>query len=52
MKIGDYYNFKCQDMGYSDELQECIKEACKYCIDNLRSNSKKGEHPLMMLGKI
>lgn len=55
MILGDYYKTKCEETGYSEELQKCIEEACQYCIENIQADEtayNKGEHPLMMLGKI
>lgn len=55
---GEYYTKKCEETGYSEELKQCIEEACSYCIENILSNLingnryYKGEHPLMLFGKI
>lgn len=55
---GEYYTKKCEETGYSEELKQCIEEACSYCIENIMSNLingnryYKGEHPLMLFGKI
>lgn len=55
---GEYYTKKCEETGYSQELKQCIEEACLYCIENIQSNLVngnryyKGEHPLMLFGKI
>ena len=57
MILGEYYQTKCRETGYSDELKQCIENACEYCIDNMQSTVSgnpyyKGEHPLMLLGEI
>lgn len=57
MILGEYYQIKCREAGYSDELKQCIENACEYCIDNMHSTVTgnpyyKGEHPLMLLGEI
>ena len=55
MVVGEYYTTKCKEIGYSEKMQKCIKDACQYCIDNIQDNGNlynKGEHPLMMFGKI
>ncbi len=57
MFFGEYYKTKCEETNYSKELKKCIEEACEYCISNIRSENLgnpnyKGEHPLMLLGKI
>lgn len=57
MVLGEYYKAKCLETGYSDELKECIENACEFCISNMQSTVSgnpyyKGEHPLMLLGKI
>ena len=57
MISGEYYQTKCRETGYSDELKQCIENACEYCIDNMQSTVSgnpyyKGEHPLMLLGEI
>lgn len=57
MVSGEYYKTKCEETNYSKELKKCIEEACEYCISNIRSENLgnpnyKGEHPLMLLGKI
>jgi len=57
MILGEYYKTKCKETDYSDELKKCIEEACEFCITNIRSVNLenpyyKGEHPLMLLGKI
>lgn len=57
MILGEYYKTKCDEVNYSDELKKCIEEACEFCISNIRSENAvnpyyKGEHPLMLLGKI
>ena len=57
MILGEYYKTKCEETGYSEELKVCIERACEYCISNMQSSVLgnpyyKGEHPLMMLGKI
>lgn len=55
---GEYYTKKYEETGYSEELKQCIEEACSYCIENIQSNLMsgnryyKGEHPLMLFGKI
>ena len=55
MKYGKYYESKCRENNYSEKMKQCIEEACQYCVDNVSENidgNYKGEHPLMMLGKI
>ena len=57
MILGEYYQTKCRETGYNDELKQCIESACEYCIDNMKSTVLgnpyyKGEHPLMLLGEI
>ena len=57
MISGEYYQTKCRETGYSDELKQCIENACEYCIDNMQATVSgnpyyKGEHPLMLLGEI
>lgn len=56
MKIdGKFYLNKCQELEYSDEMKKCIEDACIYCVENVSDNINgyyKGDHPLMMLGKI
>lgn len=37
MISGEYYQTKCRETGYSDELKQCIENACEYCIDNMQS---------------
>ncbi|SUY46611.1 endonuclease, Z1 domain-containing protein [Clostridium putrefaciens] len=55
---GEYYTKKYEETGYSEELKQCIEEACSYCIENIQSNLMsgnryyKGDHPLMLFGKI
>lgn len=55
MIIGKYYTNKCISNNYDKKMKKCIEDACQYCIDNVSQNTNdnyKGEHPLMMLGKI
>ena len=57
MILGEYYQTKCRETGYNDELKQRIESACEYCIDNMKSTVLgnpyyKGEHPLMLLGEI
>lgn len=57
MILGEYYQTKCKETEYNDELKKCIENACEYCIANMRSSVLgnpyyKGEHPLMLLGEI
>lgn len=57
MNKGKYYSAKISDHNYSQALQECIEEACQFCIDTASLNSHAGDaekekNPLMMLGKI
>lgn len=57
MNFGDYYKTKCSESNYSDDLKKCIEEACEFCVSNVCSKNTgnpnyKGEHPLMLLGKI
>lgn len=33
MVVGEYYTTKCKEIGYSEKMQKCIKDACQYCID-------------------
>lgn len=57
MEKGKFYLSKLEEHDYQHNLQNCIEEACKFCI-NATSSVKgadelnKGNHPLMMLGKI
>ncbi len=37
MILGEYYQTKCRETGYNDELKQCIESACEYCIDNMKS---------------
>ena len=43
---GIFYREKIKEKNYPEKLQNCIEDACKYCITNDNST------PLMMLGKI
>ena len=55
MKYGKYYASKCRENKYDKKMKKCIEDACQYCIDNVSKSTNgnyKGEHPLMMLGKI
>ena len=55
MRYGKYYASKCRENKYDKNLKKCIEDACQYCIDNVSKSTNgnyKGEHPLMMLGKI
>ena len=55
MEFGKYYASKCIENAYNEKMKKCIEDACQYCIDNVSESmngSYKGEHPLMMLGKI
>jgi Z1 domain len=53
---GKYYSAKCEENNYSIELQNCIEEACEYCLNSVLlpydDLTKKEKRPLMMLGKI
>jgi hypothetical protein len=51
MNQGKYYLAKRAEHNYSAKLDECIQEACKYCIEQA-TNSQTDIHPLMVLGKI
>jgi hypothetical protein len=57
MNKGKFYSDKCQEHNYSPELQKCIEDACKYCLDTValkgsENDIEKSKHPIMMLGKI
>ena len=54
MKKGKYFSEKKNNHQYSPELEECIVEACQYCIDNtfVEDNEDKKLHPIMMHGMI
>ena len=32
MISGEYYQTKCRETGYSDELKQCIENACKFAL--------------------
>jgi len=53
---GKFYSAKCEENKYSKELQNCIEEACEYCLSSVSLHYddliKKEKRPLMMLGKI
>jgi hypothetical protein len=53
MNIGMHYIEKLKQQNYSTELQQCIEDACKHCLDSLfNADAEKKTHPLMLLGKI
>lgn len=57
MEKGKYYQSKLNEHKYQPDLQECIEEACQFCINATTSDKgtetiDKANHPLMMLGKI
>jgi len=52
IKFGKYYEAKKKTHEYSSALQQCIEEACRYCIENLDADEEKANQPLMLLGKI
>lgn len=53
MRIGKYYSRKKQEYSYSEQLDQCIKDTCQYCMDNtFGADDEKQLQPIMMLGKI
>ncbi|WP_206813130.1 Z1 domain-containing protein [Paradesulfitobacterium ferrireducens] len=50
--FGKYYEAKKKMHSYTPALQQCIEEACRYCVENLEAYSEKTGQPLMLLGYI